>query len=112
MFPRQPESLDQDPSSPPRPNFDKSPFAAKPFTIDSRAYAAGGFVPAAAARGQILGQSRDIVVGGLQVPAAQYNAATRTLHVFNSVDVRVTFAGGSKTFSDELNSPWNVPSSG
>lgn len=106
VFPRQPESLDQDPSSPPRPNFDKSPFAAKPFTIDSHAYAAGGFVPAAAAKGQILGQSRDVVVGGLQVPAARYNAASRTLHVFNSVDVRVTFAGGSKTFSDELNSPW------
>ena len=106
VYPRQPEPVDQSPSNPPRPDFNKPPFAPKPFTIDNDAYKADGLVPAAPASGQILGQSRDIVIGGLQIPAAQYDAADHQLRVLNTVDVRVTFDGGPKTFSPELNSPW------
>ncbi|MCW2997118.1 MAG: peptidase gingipain [Solirubrobacterales bacterium] len=106
VYPRQPESVDQDPSNPPKPDFLKGPFAARPFTVDDVAYATPGLVPAAPAKGEILGTARDIVVGGLQVPAAQYDAAKRTLKVLNTVDVKVTFDGGPKTFTDELNSPW------
>ena len=80
--------------------------AAGTFALDVDAYKSDSFVPAAAASGQILGQARDVTIGGLTIPAAQYDAADRTLKVLNTVDVRATFEGGTKTFSPELNSPW------
>ena len=58
------------------------------------------------ADGRILGQSRDITLGNLRVPAAQYDARKKTLKVLNSVDVTVKFEGGSHAFSDQLASPW------
>ncbi|MGB2711698.1 MAG: C25 family cysteine peptidase [Conexibacter sp.] len=108
VFPNQPEPVDAVNlgSNPPKPNFLKPPFATKPFEIDKAAYKHDGLVPPAPADGQVLGQARDVTIGGLQIPAAQYDAADHTLKVLNSVDVKVTFEGGSKTFSDELNSPW------
>ena len=95
-----------DPNNPLKPNFLTGQFAQPPFQQDASAYKTDAFVPAAAASGQILGQARDITIGGLSIPAAQYNAADRTLKVLNTVDVRATFEGGAKTFSPELNSPW------
>ena len=65
--------------------------------------------PADAADGRILGQSRDITLGNLRVPAAQYDARKKTLKVLNSVDVSITFEGGSHSFSDQLGSPWEQP---
>ncbi|HEV7804309.1 MAG TPA: C25 family cysteine peptidase [Solirubrobacteraceae bacterium] len=115
VYPAQPEALDDnpipgppggDPNNPPRPDFDKGQFAPPPFTIDNAAYKTDALVPAAPASGQILGEARDVVVGNLQVPAAQYDAADRSLKVLNTVDVRATFDGGAKTFTPELNSPW------
>ncbi len=105
VYPRQPDVVDLG-SNDPKPNFLKPPFASKPFTLDRAAYREDGLVPPAPASGGILGQARDITIGGVQIPAAQYDAADRTLKVLNTVDVRVTFDGGPKTFSDELNSPW------
>jgi hypothetical protein len=105
VFPNQPEPVDLG-SDDPKPNFLKPPFATKPFQIDKAAYNEDGFVPPAPADGQILGQARDVTIGGLQIPAAQYDADDHKLKVLNSVDVVVTFDGGPKTFSDELSSPW------
>lgn len=109
VFPNQPEPVDASAplgNDPPKPDFLKPPFASKPFEIDPAAYKKDGLVPPAAADGEVLGQARDITIGALQIPAAQYDAADHTLKVLNSVDVKVTFKGGSKTFSDELSSPW------
>jgi len=105
MYPNQPESVDLG-SNDPKPNFLRAPFASKPFTIDKGAYREDGLVPSEPADGQVIGQARDVTIGGLQIPAAQYDAADHRLKVLNFVDVRVTFDGGPKTFSDELNSPW------
>jgi|GEM_PF-1870907 len=116
VFPQQPEPLDQeaipgpprvpDPNNPPKPDFLRNQFAQPPFAIDGDAYKSDSLVPAAPASGQILGQARDVVIGGLQIAAAQYDAADRSLKVLNAVDVRATFEGGPKTFSPELSSPW------
>jgi hypothetical protein len=105
VYPKQPDVVDFG-SNDPKPNFLKGQFATRPFTLDRKAYHEDGLVPPRPASGEILGQARDITIGGLQLPAVQYNAADRTLKVLNTVDVRVTFDGGPKTFSDELNSPW------
>jgi hypothetical protein len=108
VFPVQPDVVDQatPPGLVPMPDFTKGPFAAKPFVVDKGAYAHDGFVPAKPADGKVLGQSRDLVIGNLTIPAAQYDAAGHKLKVLNAVDVKITFAGGDKTFSPELSSPW------
>ena len=103
VFPAQPDPVDADR---PRPNFDKPPFAAKPFTIDSSAYRANGPIPAKPAAGGILGTSRDIAIGDLRIPAAQYEPRSRELKVLTSVQLDVRFEGGPHTFSQELASPW------
>lgn len=103
VFPVQPEPVDQ---ATKRPDFDKAPFATKPFAIDSKAYQSGGLVPAKPADADLLGTARDLRIGALQIPAAQYNPKSKKLVVLNSVDVTLTFKGGSHTFSDELASPW------
>ena len=115
MFPSQPEPLDQipgppagDPNNPAKPNFLRNQFAQPAFKIDNGAYDNAGYSPAAA-KGAILGTARDVVIGGLQIPGAQFDAARHKLKVFNSVDVLVRFNGGPHTFSDELSSPWERP---
>ncbi len=116
VFPSQPEPLDQsipgppggDPNNPAKPNFLTGQFAQPPFKIDNGAYDNSGYAPSAA-KGSVLGTARDVVVGSLQIPGAQYDAAKHKLKVLNSVDVSVTFSGGTKTFSSEVNSPWERP---
>ena len=77
VFPTQPEALDDnpipgppggDPNNPLKPNFDAGQFKQPAFTIDNSAYKTDGFVPAAPASGQILGEARDVVIGGLSDP--------------------------------------------
>jgi hypothetical protein len=119
LYPTQPEALDAPDrpipggfppgTNPPKPDFDEGQFKQPPFTIDNSAYRNDSLVPAKPASGQIQGVARDVTIGNLQVPAAQYDAADRTLKVLNSVDVRVLFEGGAKTFSPELGSPWERP---
>lgn len=106
VFPVQPDPVDQD--TPP-PNIFKPPFADPPFTLNRDAYANDGPIPAKPADGDLIGSARDLNIGSVQIPAAQYNPKTDSLKVFNTVDVIVNFRGGPHTFSDELGSPWEQP---
>lgn len=103
LYPAQPDPADAVDKA---PNFDKPPFTNSSFAFDAKAYKTGGMVPASPADGGILGQARDVTIGNLTVPGAQYNPKTDKLKVLTSVDVDVTFEGGSHTFSPELDSPW------
>jgi hypothetical protein len=63
-------------------------------------------VPATPADGGMLGSAGDLHIGNFLVPAVQYNPFTKSLKVFNSVNVHVSFVGGAHTFSQDLGSPW------
>src|SRR3954469_22867206 len=106
VFPTQPDPADQGPAL---PNRGRPPYVNTGFKIDRDAYRARRKVPAQPADGQILGHSRDIVLGNVVVPAARYNAARKTLEVLNSVDVTISFKGGQHQFSEQLGSPWERP---
>jgi Peptidase family C25/Propeptide_C25 len=103
VFPVQPDPVDQDTAP---PNFLKGPFVDRPFELNEKAYAKNGVVPAKPADADSLGTVRDLNVGGLQIPTAQYNAKSKKLVLLKSVDVTVGFAGGPHTFSEELGNPW------
>ncbi|WP_320670979.1 C25 family cysteine peptidase [Patulibacter defluvii] len=92
----------------PAPDFGRGVFAAKPFRIDGAAYRARGPQPARPAAGALLGTARDLRLGSLRIPAAQYDAARRRLRVLTAVDVKVVFKGGEHRFSDQLSSPWET----
>ena len=106
VFPAQPDPVDQGGPVEPAPDFTKPPFATRPFLLDRADYRKRGNQPAQEADGAILGRSRDLTIASLQIPAAQYNAPLKRLTVLNSVNVTVTFEGGSHEFSEELSSPW------
>ena len=96
VFPAQPEPVDQAPGAlAPKPNFGAGDFAEQPFTLDSKTYASDALFPAAPAFGQALGQARDYNIGGLHVPAAQYDPKTDKLNVLTDVQFDVTFVGGT-----------------
>jgi hypothetical protein len=105
VFPAQPDPVDQDTAP---PNFLEGPFADKPFQLNKRAYARDALVPAKPADADSLGQARDLNIGALQIPTAQYNPRSKKLVILQSVDVTLTFAGGPHTFSDELGNPWEL----
>jgi hypothetical protein len=110
VFPTQPDSVDAAAPTPgAKPNFGKAPFADAPFTIDRKAYASDKPFPAKPADADILGKTRDLTLGGLQIPTGQYDPAAKKLKVFKSVEVDVKFSGGTKAFNDELASPWERP---
>ena len=104
VFPAQREPMDQ--GAP----FDQPPYSTPPFLVDSGEYRQRGNVPAAPAGGGILGQSRDVTLGSLEIPAAQYNPAAKRLKVLTSVDVQVSFEGGSHQFSPSSSRPGKGPS--
>jgi hypothetical protein len=106
VFPVQEDPVDQDE---PRPDFDSGPFAFGPFEFNRQAYQTDGFQPPQPAAADSLGAFRDLTIGGLQVPAAQYNAPANKLKVFTTVNLTVAFNGGPKTFNEELSSPWETP---
>jgi hypothetical protein len=103
VFPAQPDPVDDDT---PAPNFLEGPFANAPFQLNSKAYNKNSPVPAKPADADSLGQFRDLNVGALQIPSAQYNADKKKLSVITSIDLTVIFKGGSHTFSDLLGDPW------
>ena len=103
VFPVQPDPVDADT---PAPNFDEGRFAERPFQLSDSAYQRNALVPSQPADADSLGKMRDLSVGSLQIPAAQYNPAAKTLKVLTSVDVTIAFNGGSKTFSEQFGSPW------
>ncbi len=110
VFPTQPDTVDATaPTRGAKPNFGKAPFADAPFTIDRKAYASDKPFPAKPADADILGTTRDLTLGGLQIPTGQYDPAAKKLKIFKSVEVDVKFSGGTKTFNDELASPWERP---
>jgi hypothetical protein len=105
VFPAQPEPVDATAPLTPQPNFAKPPFATPPFELDPRAYAASDPLPVA--DGGVLGNVRDLTVGDLDVPAAQYDPKTRRLRVLQSVDVTIRFGGkNSGEFDGALGSPY------
>jgi hypothetical protein len=105
VFPVQPDPVDQDTEP---PNFFAGPFADRPFELNERAYARDAPVPAKPADADFLGGVRDLNIGALQIPAAQYNPDSKKLTLLKSVDVTVRFVGGPHTFSDELANPWEL----
>jgi hypothetical protein len=105
VLPIQPDPVDQSPGLAPKPNFFAGPFAEQPFVKEAKS---AGLVPAAPAFGKALGQARDLNIAGLHFPSAQYNPKTDSLKVLTQVEVQVNFAGGPKTFSDAVGSPWET----
>jgi hypothetical protein len=105
VFPAQPDPIDADTEP---PNFFAGEYAVQPFAFDADAYGQKGPVPAQPASGEILGQSRDLTIGTLQVPAVQYDAASDKLTVLQTVDVKVDFVGGADRFTDQVLSPWET----
>jgi hypothetical protein len=103
VFPTQPEPVDGVTSP---PSFMSPPFTQPSFKVDAASYAKKGLQPASPADGGVLGTARDVAIGDLQIPSAQYDPVGKKLKVLNTVDVQVNFDGGSHTFSDELASPY------
>ena len=62
-------------------------------------------MPAKPADADSLGAMRDLNIGGLQIPTAQYNADSKKLVLLKSVDVTVGFVGGPHTFSESSATP-------
>ncbi|HEX8745354.1 MAG TPA: C25 family cysteine peptidase [Thermoleophilaceae bacterium] len=107
VFPTQPQAADQ--VTPP-PNFAAPPFAPPPFTINPRGtYDDRRAVPPRLSKGAVLGTARDVRIGRLEVPSAQWNPASGRLRVVKSVKVTIRFTGGSRRFSGRLASPWEAP---
>jgi hypothetical protein len=106
VYPVQPEPADQSGGQSPAPNFFAGPFKQAPFTLDKKAYADGGYSDGPSAK--VLGQARDLNIGGLVIPLAQYDPVKDKLKLFTSIDVKVTFEGGPKTISDAVGSPWET----
>jgi len=88
LFPKQEQAVDQDvpPDFPP-----PETFADKRFRIDRGAYRGRRAIPRRLAFATILGQLRDVRVGAVQVPGAQYDPRTGRARIFTSMDVTVTF---------------------
>ncbi|MEA2449852.1 MAG: hypothetical protein QOG63_1784 [Thermoleophilaceae bacterium] len=106
VAPAQPDPVD---AGPPEPDVHTGPYATGPFILDPDGYKQHGLQPAAPADGKILGDSRDVTLGNLQIAAAQYDAPKQSLKVVNSVIVDIKFQGGSHSFSNQLSSPWEQP---
>src|SRR4051794_29821220 len=106
VFPAQPDPVDQ---VSPAPNFLAGPFATQPFERDAAEYRSRASFPAEAADGVLLGRSRDLLIGNLRIPAAQYKPSSHALKVLNSVNVTVSFEGGLHKFPAALQSPWEGP---
>ncbi len=106
VYPVQPEAADQAGGQTGAPNFFGGAFAAPPFTLDKQAYADGGYGDGPSAK--LLGQARDLNIGGLVVPLAQYDPVKDKLKVFTAIDVQIAFDGGPKTISDAVGSPWET----
>ena len=88
LFPKQDQAVDQEL---PQDFLPPSTFDDKPFRIDRGAYRGRGAIPRRLAFATILGQMRDLRVGAVQVPGAQYDPRRRRARIFTSMDVTVTF---------------------
>ena len=105
LYPVQPDPVD---AVDPAPDFGKPPFADPPFTQDRKAYNDRGLSPARAS-GVDLGEARDLDIGGINVPVAQYDPVRNQLKVLTSVVVKVTFKGKKpNAFPNSVLSPWET----
>jgi Peptidase family C25/Propeptide_C25 len=109
LYPSQPQPVDRapDPTAKPPPEV----FDEPPFQIDKAAYRSDSSFPSAPADTAALGSMRDLLVGRAGVSAGQYKPRSRTLKVFTSMTVTVSFGGASKgTFGSAavIGNPWNV----
>jgi hypothetical protein len=107
LYPHQPDPVDQDPTA--RPPF--STFQEDPFVLSRRTYRARRSFPSKVAGAELLGNMRDLRIGGLDLVAARYRPDLKRLHVFTSIDVSVEFGGANEgVFGDgtKLGSPWEA----
>ncbi len=88
LFPKQDQAVDQEL---PQDFLPPETFADKPFRIDRGAYRERGAIPRRLAFARMLGQMRDLRIGAVQVPGAQYDPRRRRARIFTSMDVTVTF---------------------
>jgi hypothetical protein len=88
LFPKQPPAVDQELP----PDFPSAgTFADKPFRIDRGAYRGSGAIPRRLAFATVLGEMRDLRIGAVQVPGAQYDPRAHRARIFTSMDLTVTF---------------------
>src|SRR4051812_17560021 len=97
LYPAQRDALDN--GSPP-----------PPFEVDARAYSSSTPFPAEPFAAKSLGAIRDVRVGGLTLFGGQYTPRDRTLRVFDSMDVTITFGGANRgVFApSNLEDKWNL----
>ena len=105
VMPKQEQAVDQSPLDEQSPET----FADRPFRIDKRAYRPRGKVPSRLAYVTTLGRLRDLTVAGVQIPGAQYDRRRRSLEVFTSMDVSVTFKGGGDWLADRKRTAFEKP---
>ena len=105
LYPFQPQPVDQaevgsgeDGGDAP---LDLIPFANRPFAKDLRAYAGDAFRPRNPCSVALLGQVRDLAIAELSCASGQYNPATKTLRLFDALDMAVSFTKGSGAFVTE-----------
>jgi hypothetical protein len=104
LYPVQPDPVDAGLNNTPVPNIFKPPFVNKSFVDEKRA--PKGFTDGPT--GRIVGQARDLTIGSLVVPLAQYDQATDKLKVPTSMDIDVAFEGGGHTFTGATGSPFET----
>ncbi|MBS1812979.1 MAG: hypothetical protein JST84_32740 [Acidobacteria bacterium] len=68
------------------------------FVKDQETYSTNEFLPIQISRVHPTGQARGLSIAQIEIAPGQYNPATDTLSLFDSVEVEVTFSGGNGTF--------------
>jgi hypothetical protein len=76
-------------------------FADHPFAKDEGMYASDEPFPEAICSIATFGQARDLQLADLSCAAGRYRAASDELTLFGSIDVSITFVGGSGAFLTE-----------
>ncbi len=85
------DDLNLFPILPAQPPLRKSGNADSPFSYDSLAYSSNSFYPSAFAEATVVGISRGLRLGRLQVNAVQYNPVTHVLRVYSEIKLDVVF---------------------
>jgi hypothetical protein len=85
----------------PQPTDQASSTGGSPFAMDADVYETDEWFPGEVCRVEMVGRMRDVVVAELACAAGQYNPARDTLNLFSSVDIQVSFVGGTGNFVTE-----------
>ncbi len=105
VVPAQPDPVDAG-SDTPAPNFRAGAFMDGKFVGPGDAYK-GGIFPAKPADASVVGSARGLSIATLQIPLAQYDPRKKTLQVHRSVDIKLSFKGGSGFGADGGGGPWD-----